>query len=168
MELNINQTLIVIIAILFMRLKSTTYSIPFFGITLNVLGTFLHELTHYLFALTFNGRPSSFSLIPKRNGNYWTLGSVEIANPTWYNKMPIGLAPLSLFVFAYYLNHIYQYYVVSRDIFTDLGFIFALVVLVENAIPSRQDIKVAFSSYIGNFFFLFLGAIFINQVMRLV
>ncbi len=139
-----------------MRLKSATYSIPLFGIVLNILGTFLHELTHYLFALALNGRPISFSLIPKRNGDYWTLGSVEIQNPTWYNKLPIGLAPLSLFIFAYYLNHIYEYYVASRDIFTDLGFIFMLVVLVENAIPSRQDFRVAFSSIFGCAFYLVL------------
>jgi hypothetical protein len=142
-----------------MRIKSATYSIPLFGIVLNILGTFLHELTHFVFALMLNGKPDSFSLFPKRDGNYWTLGSVEISNATWYNKMPIGLAPLSLFIFAYYLNHLYVYYVPSRDTFTDLGFIFMLVILVENAIPSRQDLRVAFSNIFGCAFYLVLMVI---------
>jgi hypothetical protein len=57
-------------------------------------GTVLHELAHLLAAALTNAQPVSFSILPKRSGNGWILGSVKCANIRWYNALFVGLAPI--------------------------------------------------------------------------
>src|SRR5688572_29199551 len=71
-------------------------------------GTTLHEVAHWLVAVLSNGRPHAPSVIPNFAGRRWTLGEVVIANPTWYNRAPIALAPLLLLPLAYFC---YQWWV---------------------------------------------------------
>ena len=61
-----------------------------------LLGTFLHELLHFLVGAIMNARPSSFSVIPNRT----KLGSVAFTNITWYNAIPVALALLLGLVFV--------------------------------------------------------------------
>lgn len=143
----------VIIALIFSRFKASTYRIPFIGITFNLMGTLLHEIAHYVTAVLLNGKPTHFSLIPKRQGDDWLLGSVEVRNLTWYNAVPIAFAPLFLFVGAYFLDVWYSALPIAKMIWTDLGYLFGLVILVDNAIPSTQDIKVALSNIFGLLFY---------------
>lgn len=138
----------IILAVLFARFKEATYSFPFIGIAFNLAGTFLHELAHYLMAIVLNAKPSSFSLLPKRTINGWILGHVEVQNPTWYNLLPIGFAPLSLFVGAFYANAWYSS-IPEHTIWSDLLYLLALVILIENAIPSWQDVKIAVGNLLG-------------------
>lgn len=145
--------LAVIIALIFSRFKASTFRIPFIGILFNLMGTFLHETSHLLTAVLFNGKPSRFSLIPKRQGDDWLLGSVEVKNLRWYNAMPIAFAPLLLFLGAYFLDGWYSALPIAKTIWTDLGYLFGLVILVDNAIPSTQDIKVALSNIFGVLFY---------------
>jgi hypothetical protein len=58
---------------------------------LNLPGTFLHELMHYLVALATGGDPENFTIIPSGN----SLGSVY-ARPSPWNAAMIGFAPLLL------------------------------------------------------------------------
>lgn len=58
-------------------------------------GTACHELAHWLLAKVFFASPSLPSLWPKRHGDGWIMGSVEFV-PTFYNSIPIALAPLLL------------------------------------------------------------------------
>lgn len=139
----------IIIALIFARLKASTYHIPFIGIIINIVGTFLHEISHYLVALFFNGQPIGFSLFPKRHATGWILGSVEVSNSRWYNAVPVAMAPLLLFVAAYYLDQWYSLLPLEKNLFSDMGYLIILVVLIENAIPSLQDFKVAFSHKVG-------------------
>lgn len=63
-------------------------------------GTLAHELAHYFTALVMKGRPHPINMVPKKDGNIWTLGSV-VFYPTWWNGSFVALAPLLLMPVAY-------------------------------------------------------------------
>ncbi|WP_075796046.1 hypothetical protein [Massilia putida] len=56
-------------------------------------GTFCHELAHFAVGLLLGAEPIGFTIIPRRNGRTWELGSVSFANLRWYNAAPAALAP---------------------------------------------------------------------------
>lgn len=56
-------------------------------------GTICHELAHFFAGWLTGARPQSFSVIPRRAGNSWQLGSVALGNIRWYNAAPAALAP---------------------------------------------------------------------------
>lgn len=117
------------------------YWLVFFLIALP--GTIAHELSHFLLgALTF-GRPRNFSIIPKRQGGGYILGSVSLANVRWYNGLFIGFAPLLLMPVALLLikwrvaNHPAMYFA------HELLWVYCVASLIHGCIPSRQDIRIA-------------------------
>jgi len=59
----------------------------------SVAGTVCHELAHFSVGLLLGAEPVNFSVIPRRNGRSWELGSVTFANLRWYNAAPAALAP---------------------------------------------------------------------------
>ena len=58
-------------------------------------GTIAHELLHWFVARVLGAQPSFPSIIPKRDGDVWRLGSVQFT-PTLLNRIPIALAPFLL------------------------------------------------------------------------
>jgi hypothetical protein len=56
-------------------------------------GTLCHELAHFSVGLLLGAEPTGFSIIPRRLGRTWELGSVTFANLRWYNAAPAALAP---------------------------------------------------------------------------
>jgi len=64
-------------------------------------GTFCHELCHWLVGTALNGQPLRFTVLPRREGRGYVLGSVALGNLRWYNAFFIGLAPLLLLPLAY-------------------------------------------------------------------
>ncbi|MGZ8293101.1 MAG: hypothetical protein ACXW2U_05580 [Telluria sp.] len=66
---------------------------PFFFL-FTVLGTISHELAHFAVGLVTGARPASFTVIPRRAGGHWELGSVMLTRVTWYNAAPAALAPM--------------------------------------------------------------------------
>jgi hypothetical protein len=60
----------------------------------SVAGTLCHELAHFSVGLLLGAEPVGFSIIPRRAGRTWELGSVSFANLRWYNAAPSALAPL--------------------------------------------------------------------------
>ena len=56
-------------------------------------GTLCHELAHFSVGLLLGAEPTGFSIIPRRQGRTWELGSVTFANLRWYNAAPAALAP---------------------------------------------------------------------------
>ncbi|TQK11165.1 hypothetical protein [Herbaspirillum sp. SJZ107] len=56
-------------------------------------GTLCHELAHFSVGLLLGAEPVGFSIIPRRSGRTWELGSVTFANLRWYNAAPAALAP---------------------------------------------------------------------------
>lgn len=65
---------------------------PFFFI-FTVAGTFCHELAHFGAGLLTGAEPSGFTVIPRRAGRNWELGSVTFDNLRWWNAAPSALAP---------------------------------------------------------------------------
>jgi hypothetical protein len=59
----------------------------------SALGTLCHELAHFSVGLLLGAEPVNFSIIPRRSGRIWELGSVTFANLRWYNAAPAALAP---------------------------------------------------------------------------
>ncbi len=60
----------------------------------SVVGTLCHELAHFSVGLLLGAEPTNFSIVPRRTGRTWELGSVTFANLRWYNAAPAALAPL--------------------------------------------------------------------------
>jgi len=60
----------------------------------SAVGTFCHEPAHFSVGLLLGAEPVGFTIIPRRNGRTWELGSVSFANLRWYNAAPAALAPL--------------------------------------------------------------------------
>lgn len=113
-------------------------------------GTFMHELAHLIIAFFTNGKPYSFSLIPKKQKDGYTLGSVEVSNITFYNAIFIAFAPLLNIYLAYlvYLNFNFTNDLINKENYIYAYFIFNLL---NSSIPSEADFKVTLkkpSSYI--------------------
>jgi hypothetical protein len=65
---------------------------PFFFI-FALAGTLCHELAHFGMGLLTAAQPRSFSIMPRRMGQGWELGSVTLRSVRWYNAAPVALAP---------------------------------------------------------------------------
>lgn len=74
-------------------IRALARSHPFFFL-FTVLGTISHELAHFVAGLVTGARPASFTVIPRRVGQHWELGSVMLTRVRWYNAAPAALAPL--------------------------------------------------------------------------
>lgn len=80
-------------AALAILIRALARSHPFFFL-FTVLGTISHELAHFVAGLLTGARPASFTVIPRRVGQHWELGSVMLTRVRWYNAAPSALAPL--------------------------------------------------------------------------
>jgi hypothetical protein len=111
-------------------------------------GTICHELCHWGMGHLLNGHPVRFTVIPRREGRGFVLGSVALANLRWYNAFFIGLAPLLLLPAAYglFLWRLGQHPVLG---WPEAGVVFLLANLVFGAMPSWQDLRIAARPPIG-------------------
>ena len=66
---------------------------PFFFL-FTVAGTACHELAHFTVGLVTGASPGAVTIIPRRKGKHWELGSVALKRVRWYNAAPAALAPL--------------------------------------------------------------------------
>lgn len=66
---------------------------PFFFL-FTLAGTICHELSHVAMGFLSGARPGAFTVVPKRKGRHWELGSVTLNCLRWYNAIPAALAPL--------------------------------------------------------------------------
>lgn len=112
-------------------------------------GIFLHELMHFIIALILKARPRMMSLYPrKKEDGSIELGRVVVRNAAWWNQFPIGMAPLFLIILASFLQR-YYFYFFKFNIASSMLYLYLIVVLIDSAIPSVQDIKNATSSKAG-------------------
>lgn len=111
-------------------------------------GTVCHELCHWIVGGLLNGRPVHFTVLPRREGHGFVLGSVAFANLRWYNAFFIGLAPVLLLPTAYGL---FRWRLGSHPVlgWPEAGIVVVLANLVFGAIPSWQDLRIAARSPIG-------------------
>ena len=61
-------------------------------------GTVCHELAHFVAGLLTGARPATFTVIPRRVGQGWELGSVRLTRVRWYNAAPSALAPFAVVI----------------------------------------------------------------------
>jgi len=125
------------------------YSRNMFLVTLmGVFTTLPHELAHYLVALALGGKPEGIYLIPRKieaNGTvYYTFGSVK-CHTNGFTVFFIGLAPLLWLVAAYYAARYWE----IENLKDEVLFFLTEWIFITNAIPSKTDLKVAFSSVWG-------------------
>ena len=107
------------------------------------LPTLFHELCHFLVALFLGGRPSLPNLIPRKSGEVWVLGEVRFyATP--FNAFPSAMAPLLLLPLSVLA---YSYLPLGlREV--------TAWVFLKGALPSSQDVKVAFSYFTSAFLWI--------------
>ena len=119
-------------------------------------GTFCHELCHWVVGKALNGQPVHFTVIPRREGRGYVLGSVGFVNLRWYNAFFVGMAPLLLLPAAYLL---FLWRLGARPVigWPEAAMVFLLASLIFGAVPSVQDLRIAGRWPLG--WFLLAGAL---------
>ena len=111
-------------------------------------GTFAHETCHWFLGLVLNGQPASFTLLPRREGRGWVMGSVSFAHVRWYNAFFIGMAPLLLLPMAYALM-LWRLGLSPGFRWQEALAVYLIANLVYASLPSWTDFKVAARSPVG-------------------
>ncbi len=128
----------VVLVVLIGRFKHLNCRSLWSAALVNFVGVVLHELAHYLVALLLGGRPTRFSVWPKRSGGGYLFGQVVCGRVTAFNALPIGLAPLLLLPLAWLLDR-HFFHTFRPTPWNYLLYLFLLVILIENALPSSVD-----------------------------
>jgi hypothetical protein len=131
--------------VLLMAIHRRTRSSGVFVVVLwNLTGVILHELAHLLAGIMFRAGPAGISLVPRRDGAHWRLGSVSFTRITAVNAVPVALAPLALTGLAYWLaRNWFDWYEPSLP--ATLLLYGSVFLLLYNSLPSRRDLRVAFN-----------------------
>ena len=156
----------VFITILILKMKEISKVNIYLSGIVYFLGTFFHELAHYIIALITTFRlPGRISLFPKYeivNGRrVIALGYVEVKNSSLniLNAFPIGMAPLLLLYLAYIVS---KYFFIYYGIWFEVGIIayilqsFLMATLIINSVPSRADLILAKTKGSLYFYIVFL------------
>ena len=143
----------VFITILILKMKEISKVNIYLSGIVYFLGTFFHEMAHYIMALITTFRlPGRISLFPKYeivNGRrVIALGYVEVKNSSLniLNAFPTGMAPLLLLYLAYIVS---KYFFIYYGIWFEVGIIayilqsFLMATLIINSVPSRADLILA-------------------------
>ncbi len=108
----------------------------------NLAGVILHEMAHLLVGTVLGAEPKGMTLVPRREGSGWRLGSVSFSRITAFNAVPVALAPLGLAGVACLIARYWSAWF-RASLATTLALYAACFVLLYNALPSRQDLRVA-------------------------
>lgn len=138
-----NRFYLIMLVIILMRFKYTTYRSMWLSSLVNIPGTILHESMHYLVGLALNAKPCNFTILPTRgeDGNY-VMGSVGFRNVTFYNAVPSAMAPLMLLPIGFYINR-YGLPLMPPTFCNYVLYVLLQTIIIENAMPSRADCRVA-------------------------
>lgn len=111
-------------------------------------GTFFHELCHLCVGGVFGGKPRNFTILPRREGRAYVMGSVTFAQVRWYNAFFMGMAPLLLLPAAYGLLS-WRLQGGPTPGWVEVLWLYLIANLVYASLPSWQDLRVAARSPIG-------------------
>lgn len=132
-------TLFLLLAVIHHRTRSS----PLLVLVLwNLVGVILHESAHLLAGILFRARPSRMTLLPRRTNHGWRLGSVSFTRINALNAVPVALAPLGLAAAAWLLAEKWFLWW-KPSLQTTLGLYGCLFILLYNALPSSQDLRIA-------------------------
>lgn len=151
-----NRFYIILLVIFLVHLKNFSYKSMFAAALINIPGTLLHEAMHFMIGLVLNARPCNFTILPKRSLEGYVMGSVGFRNATFYNALPAALAPLLLLPIGFYLNR-YLLPEVKPTLVNCILYILLQTVIIENAMPSKADLKVAMIYKSGVIFYGIVG-----------
>lgn len=127
----------------------------FFAILYCLPFTVMHEMAHFVAALLTGGRPSSFSVWPRREGGGWVLGSVNVV-PTILSAAPTALAPMGWLAIGYYTMVSWDIRPVWMPEYLIVGILYACSAACT---PSWQDIRVVLKHPVS--LLLWVGTAFI-------
>lgn len=128
---------------LLIRMVAGTHPV-FFLFT--VAGTLCHELAHFAAGLLTGARPASFTVIPRRVGKHWELGSVTLTRVRWYNAAPTALAPLLIVLLPFAVAW-WRTRAPWQFALLDLPIALALAPQFLRFWPSRVDWRIALRSW---------------------
>lgn len=145
------------------KASSNIYATSF----LNLPFTALHELAHLTVALLTFGKASKLSLMPKKNGEQYVLGSVTIEKANAINAFPIAFAPLTLLFIPIELFHAWFNFF-GNSVIALIGLSFLTAAITQNAMPSKQDLRVAaqYPFSMALYTAIIIGLIFFVQTPR--
>lgn len=151
-----NRFYLILLVIVLVHLKSATYRSMFLCALINLPGTILHEMMHFLVGLILNAKPCNFTILPRKSDNGYVMGSVGFTNITFYNAIPSSMAPLLLLPIGFYLN---RYFLPNMNpTFTNyILYVLLQTIVIENALPSSADFKVAKQHFLGIVMYTALG-----------
>lgn len=114
---------------------------------LTLIGTIGHEALHAAVGWAVNAKPTSFSIIPKRQKNCWVLGSVGFKNLNIWNAAPAAFAPVLLawvawLVFGHWMQPAFQH----GHYLSWAGAGYVTAVALFSSVPSHIDIKMGAAS----------------------
>lgn len=138
-----NRFYLILLVIILMRVKYTTYRSMWLSSLVNIPGTILHEFMHFFVGMLLNARPCNFTIFPRRgdDGSY-VMGSVGFRNVTFYNAVPASMAPLLLLPIGFYLNR-YFLPALQPTFVNYVLYVLLQTIIIENAMPSGADFRVA-------------------------
>ncbi len=138
-----NRFYLILLVIILMRVKYTTYRSMWLSSLVNIPGTILHEFMHFFVGMLLNARPCNFTIFPRRgdDGSY-VMGSVGFRNVTFYNAVPASMAPLLLLPIGFYLNR-YFLPAMQPTFVNYVLYVLLQTIIIENAMPSGADFRVA-------------------------
>jgi len=136
--------LVMFVVIVIERVKNR-FARNFFAHSLfYIVGTFLHELSHWVTAIfTYGKPPPFFSIIPNKDDN--SFGRVSANNIKFYNAFLIGMSPLLLLFFSYFISKFFFMYL-DFTILNFILYIYLIFIVSSSAIPSMADFKIAFEN----------------------
>ena len=102
--------------------------------------TIMHEASHLVAAFITGGRPSSWSILPRRKGRGWVLGSVTSV-PTLLSACPTALAPLVWLLIGYGAMVFWEQ---RPHWMPDYLLPVLLYCCAASCVPSRQDLRILF------------------------
>ena len=151
-----NRFYLILLVIILVHLKNATYKSMFLCALINMPGTILHEAMHFIVGLLLNAKPCNFTLFPRRNENGYVMGSVGFTNITFYNAIPSSMAPLMLLPIGFYVN---RYFLPNMTpTFTNyVLYVLLQTIIIENALPSSADFKVARMYFLGIVMYAAIG-----------